>query len=66
MIHQHTLSYHLLLYRRYVLPSKLNVTPRKSTSVMLVTNSVLESIFLKIMIISFRTLSVRCLIIFKI
>ena len=53
------------LYVRYVLFSKLNGTSKKSISVRLVTISILKSIFLKILIIFFRTLSACCLFILR-
>ena len=51
----------VFLYGRYVLFSKVNVTSKKSSSVRLATISILKSIFLKILIIFFRILSVCCL-----
>ena len=53
------------LYGQYVLLSKLNVTSKKSTSVRLVTISILKSIFLKILIIFFRALSLCCFFILR-
>ena len=55
----------IFLYGRYVLFSKLNVASKKSTSVRLVTISILKLIFLKILIIFFRTLSACCLFILQ-
>ena len=53
------------LYGQYVLLSKLNGTSKKSISVRLVTISIFKSIFLKILIAFFRTLSVYCLFILR-
>ena len=53
------------LCRRYVLFSQFNITSKKSTSVRLVTISILKSIFLKILIMFFHTLSICCLFILR-
>ena len=53
------------LYGRYVLFSKLNVTPKKSASVRMVTISILKSIFLKMLITFFCAVSVCYLFILR-
>ena len=53
------------LYGRYVLFSKLDVTPKKSASVRMVAISILKSIFLKMLITFFCTVSVCYLFILR-
>ena len=53
------------LYGMYVLFSKLNLIPKKSASVRMVTISILKSIYLKMLITFFCTVSVCYLFILR-